>query len=166
MRDTCQKELVLVLFIAAAVLLSSFGTCYCREGKHWRQSKSHRPSGLGKRGKVGHQRHRHVVPDLNGEGPQGTYETAATLMESQASSSSTTFNVLDYGAKGDGQTDDTEVSIPAESPPSWKRNEMQSPIIRLWINLAIIPFCFLHAVECLMLSTVSERMLSKHFVGH
>lgn len=49
--------------------------------------------------------------DLNGEGSPGTYETAATLVDGQAGSTSTTFNVLDYGAKGDGQTDDTKVPV-------------------------------------------------------
>ncbi|KAG2714560.1 hypothetical protein I3760_03G033300 [Carya illinoinensis] len=73
------KDLTLIIFIAFCVWSSSYETCCAREGKQWiRRSKT----------KFVHGRNQH---------PAGR-----SLL------SSAIFNVLDYGAKGDGRVDDTK----------------------------------------------------------
>ncbi|XP_075652140.1 polygalacturonase At1g48100 [Castanea sativa] len=79
------KDLTLILFIAFSVWSSSFENCCAREGRqYWRQSSKAVPASV-------------LVKK-----PKG-YNHAGRRMLSSA-----IFNVLDYGAKGDGQTDDTK----------------------------------------------------------
>ncbi|KAI6700706.1 hypothetical protein NL676_015030 [Syzygium grande] len=103
-----------LLLIAIFILSASLGTCYGREGKHWRPSEAHPlQKGQGHRG--GH-RHHHLLPKVMGDRYTVPQETMTSLVGS--SGSTTTFNVLDYGAKGDGQADDTKLDGKIIAPTS------------------------------------------------
>ncbi|KAL0014340.1 hypothetical protein SO802_001409 [Lithocarpus litseifolius] len=79
------KDLTLILFIAFSVWSSSFENCCAREGRqYWRQSGKAAPASV-------------LVKK-----PKGYNHAGGRML------SSAIFNVLDYGAKGDGQTDDTK----------------------------------------------------------
>ncbi|KAJ7974590.1 Polygalacturonase [Quillaja saponaria] len=79
----------LIIVIVFSVLSVSFDNCTGREGKHWRNNKAAPASILVKKdgGYGGTHHQRHIVSKLAG---------------------SSTFNVLDYSAKGDGHADDTK----------------------------------------------------------
>jgi polygalacturonase len=79
----------IIVFIAFSVWSSSFGTCRAREGRQWRQSKA--------------------GPVRKPKGYDGSNHLGRSMLNSAAGSS--TFNVLDYGAKGDGHADDTKVIL-------------------------------------------------------
>ncbi|XP_035549401.1 polygalacturonase At1g48100 [Juglans regia] len=83
------KDLTLIIFIAFCVWSSSHETCCAREGKQWRRSKTVPATVLVKKPKLGHGRNQHGA-------------AGRSLL------SSAIFNVLDYGAKGDGRVDDTK----------------------------------------------------------
>uniref|UniRef100_A0A2N9IX59 Pectate lyase superfamily protein domain-containing protein n=1 Tax=Fagus sylvatica TaxID=28930 RepID=A0A2N9IX59_FAGSY len=79
------KDLTLIIFIAFSVWSSSFENCCAREGRHRKQSKAASV----------------FVKKPNGYGSNYNHPGRRML-------SSAIFNVLDYGAKGDGNADDTE----------------------------------------------------------
>ncbi|KAF8037567.1 hypothetical protein BT93_B0449 [Corymbia citriodora subsp. variegata] len=98
-----------LLLIAIFILSASLGTCYGRGGKQWRHSEaSPLKKGQGHRGghQHHHQLHHRLSPKVMGDGYTVPQETKTSLAGS--SGSTTTFNVLDYGAKGDGHADDTK----------------------------------------------------------
>ncbi|CAK9156890.1 unnamed protein product [Ilex paraguariensis] len=84
-------------FILVALLVWSSGneTCGGRIVKHWRGSKAIPPSLSNKKGDN----------DADSQYPTRLMEESFTA---QGKASTTTFNVIDYGAKGDGTTDDTK----------------------------------------------------------
>lgn len=108
------KKLTFALVISILVWVSSMETCDARRGKHWRDSRGTLSSLNKKKGRNhGHQaivektkskskakakakpkeKHPLPIPEPLAPAPKGSK-----------------FNVLDYGAKGDGNSDDTKVS--------------------------------------------------------
>ncbi|OAY29494.1 polygalacturonase At1g48100 isoform X2 [Manihot esculenta] len=92
-------SLITILIIVLPFWSSRIKPCHARQGKYWRQTAStvsmsmqshHHARGLFK-----FTDSYYISPD----------ETMATQ---KGTSSAATFNVLDYGAKGDGHTDDTK----------------------------------------------------------
>ncbi|KAI5580712.1 hypothetical protein BDE02_08G171800 [Populus trichocarpa] len=116
MRGFSFRSLAFMLFIVFLVWSASFDTCIARRGKHWRQSRSN-PASLAKKkgkshGNSHHQHHSgvskpkappHKAPALPPPAPK---EKAPKPSPPQKGS--TTFNVLDFGAKGNGKSDDTK----------------------------------------------------------
>ncbi len=102
-------SLITILIIAFFVWSSRFESCNARQDKYWRQSKTapaetvflQKEKGYG----VGHDQSRFSkFVDYH-------YIWADETMATNQGQSSATFNVYDYGAKGDGHTDDTKVII-------------------------------------------------------
>lgn len=118
-----------MLLIAILVWSSNFEGCIARRGKHWRQNRGVSASLLKKKGKGnygnGHNHHGgggskqlpKTPPSHKGTPPPSTPspqppngDTPSTPPpQTYNGGSSATFNVLDFGAKGDGSTDDTKV---------------------------------------------------------
>ncbi|EEF40940.1 Polygalacturonase precursor, putative [Ricinus communis] len=90
---TLEKLSLIIILIALFLLSAKFETCYAREGKYWRQS---RDVLMMNKEKAHDGRSLSMVMDSN-------YTWSDEKGQSLA-----TFNVLDYGAKGDGRTDDTK----------------------------------------------------------
>lgn len=88
---TYQKRILVLVLVV--VFSSIFSTCYGSGGKQWRGRKH------ASRGRA------YLVPS----------GTTVPLLDSKGGGSTiTTFNVLDYGAKGDGKTDETKVIFQAK----------------------------------------------------
>jgi hypothetical protein len=122
------KGFTYMLLIAIIILSSNFEECIARRGKHWRHNREEIASLLKKKGKSHGNGHNH-----NGGGgtkskvspPQKSIPSPSPLPpppppqddspstsppQTKIGGSSTTFNVLDFGAKGDGKSDDTKVN--------------------------------------------------------
>ncbi|CAJ2636443.1 unnamed protein product [Trifolium pratense] len=120
------KGFTYMLLIAIIILSSNFEECIARRGKHWRHNREEMASLLKKKGKSHGNGHNH-----NGGGgtkskvspPQKSTPSPSPLPpppppqddgpltpppQTKIGGSSTTFNVLDFGAKGDGKSDDTK----------------------------------------------------------
>ncbi|KAL1804446.1 hypothetical protein ACET3Z_033093 [Daucus carota] len=99
------KSLTLVLLVSLLIWSATFGTCNARRGKHWRQSRSFRTSMYKKKGKNHGSNHQHNHGSKSKpknsppttQGPPKTGHNSAVI-----------FDVLHFGAKGDGKTDDTK----------------------------------------------------------
>lgn len=101
------KSLTLVLLVSLLIWSATFGTCNARRGKHWRQSRSFRTSMYKKKGKnhgSNHQ-HNHGSRSKPKNSPPATPGPPKT-----GHNSAVIFDVLHFGAKGDGKTDDTKVN--------------------------------------------------------
>ena len=85
------KRLALTILIALLACSSSFQACSARKAMYTRQLKT-----IGK----GYDGYNYQDPKLMGEG------NGVTPLKNTGSS---TFNVLHFGAKGDGKADDTKV---------------------------------------------------------
>ncbi|KAJ1423062.1 Pectin lyase fold/virulence factor [Sesbania bispinosa] len=106
-----------MLLIAFLIWSSNFEACTARRGKHWRQNRA---SLLKKKGKNYGNGHNHLGggskpnPPPHKSTPSSPPPPIPEPGEDTPSSpppqayNSTTFNVLDFGAKGDAITDDTE----------------------------------------------------------
>ncbi|URD98887.1 Glycosyl hydrolases family 28 [Musa troglodytarum] len=92
------KGIGLLLLLAFPVMCSNFQGCEGRRGKHWR-AKQAPSSSLARKKAKGHNGgdRRHGRGGGSGGRPRLTPETMAAM-----------FDVLDFGAKGDGVTDDTK----------------------------------------------------------
>ena len=114
-----------MLFIAFLLWSSNFETCNARRGKHWRHSSGTSASLYKKKGKSrgsGNNHHSggskpksppHKASPLptpkRKAPPLPTPKPKEEFPSNPPAGHSTTFNVLDFGAKGDGRTDDTKV---------------------------------------------------------
>ncbi|CAK7332663.1 unnamed protein product [Dovyalis caffra] len=118
MRGFNFRSFTFMLFIVFLAWSSSFETCIARRGKHWRQSRANSAS-LGKtKGKgIGNSHHQHHN-GVSKPKPKPPPHKAPSLppsapkedgpIPSPPKKGSTSFNVLDFGAKGDGKSDDTK----------------------------------------------------------
>lgn len=106
------KKLTFALVIAIFVWASSMETCNGRRGKHWSHNRG-ALSSLYK--KKGHNHGQQIIVDKSKskskskskqKHPLPTPEEPVAPPPQKGSK----FNVLDYGAKGDGASDDTKVS--------------------------------------------------------
>ncbi|XP_038714484.1 polygalacturonase At1g48100-like [Tripterygium wilfordii] len=114
------RNLIFNLFIAFLVWSSSFENCIARRGKHWRQSRATSASLAKKKGESynsGHHHHNggskpkappsHKAP-VSPPSKPGEDIPPSPPQKGYNGGHSTIFNVLDFGAKGDGSTDDTK----------------------------------------------------------
>ena len=98
------RNLIFSLVIAILVWGSSIETCNARRGKHWRKRSGTFSSLYKKKGK----NHGHVEKSKPKPKPNNPLPTPEEPIAPVQKGSK--FNVLDYGAKGDGNSDDTKVS--------------------------------------------------------
>ncbi|RRT54449.1 hypothetical protein BHE74_00050184 [Ensete ventricosum] len=95
-----------LMFLVILVMCSKLDGCEGRKGRHWRKQKSPYSSLARKKGKNGGGHNR-------GSGGGGDYLSPALSPTpiTEYPTKTAMFNVIDFGAKGDGITDDTEVAI-------------------------------------------------------
>lgn len=104
------KSLTLVVFIAFLVWSSNFEACIARRGKHWRQNRDASASLSKKKGSHGGSKNHHSGAPPSPLPPKPKEEIVQTPPKKGPSAGdSAIFNVLDFGAKGNGETDDTKV---------------------------------------------------------
>lgn len=114
------KCLTSVAFICVFVWCFSLQNCHAREGRHLTHTKTGSGREIEKkvRDDTGFSgRHRHVHRHRGGSGPSrstsggrvGSENIVGVSLASKGGSSN--FNVLDFGAKGDGRADDTKVNL-------------------------------------------------------
>ncbi|XP_010925884.1 polygalacturonase At1g48100 [Elaeis guineensis] len=106
MSSVSLKGLGVLLLLVFLVLCSTFDVCDGRRGKHWRQKKAPASSLAQKKGKgkIGGSHH-------NGGGGQSSPKPSPKLGPGEGcpvATQAVMFNVLDFGAKGDGVSDDTK----------------------------------------------------------
>ena len=150
MRGFSFRSLAFMLFIVFLVWSASFDTCIARRGKHWRQSRSN-PASLAKKkgkshGNSHHQHHSgvskpkappHKAPALPPPAPK---EKAPKPSPPQKGS--TTFNVLDFGAKGNGKSDDTKVLSCLLHNIKLVQNRFQFSILSYFIYIYIYIYIY------------------------
>ncbi|KAL4362995.1 hypothetical protein GQ457_04G007470 [Hibiscus cannabinus] len=121
------KSITLMVLIALLVWCSSIETCIARRGKHWRQSRYAAAASLSKKQGAshghGHRSYRNggskpKPPPLSHKAtpsplpsPKPKEEVIPSMPPHKGYSygpQSSVFNVLDFGAKGNGETDDTK----------------------------------------------------------
>lgn len=126
-----------MFLIAFLIWSSNFEACIARRGKHWRQNRAVTASLLKKNGKShgnGHNNQHgggskpkppsHKSTPSSPKAPQHKSTPSSPQIPPPQNDSpstlppkgynggySTTFNVLDFGAKGAGNTDDTKVTL-------------------------------------------------------
>ncbi|OWM70650.1 polygalacturonase At1g48100-like [Punica granatum] len=96
-------------------LCVTVGTCHAREGKHLRYGKGggrHHLSSEGLTSKS-EKSHGHHKPPPKGHSPPKPPSPPAPTPAPLGSKNSTVFNVLDFGAKGDGHSDDSKAFLAA-----------------------------------------------------
>lgn len=103
------KSLSLTLVIAFLVCFSTFDSCNARRGKHWRQNRAASSSLSKKKGKNNGYHNGGQGSKSHGGGSKSPAPAPAPPKKGYTDSDSTVFNVMDFGAKGDGTTDDTKV---------------------------------------------------------
>lgn len=102
------RRLTFMLLFAFLVWSSSTGTCHARRGKHWRHSRAASASLSKKKAKShGSGSHHHGGSKSKSKAPSPPKQEVTPPPPEKKGSE--TYNVLDFGAKGDGDTDDTKV---------------------------------------------------------
>ncbi|WOH08242.1 hypothetical protein DCAR_0727680 [Daucus carota subsp. sativus] len=111
------RSLKFIFLILLLTWSSTFETCNARRGKHWRRSTSFTTS-LSKKNGKNHANSPHYsnskpeTPSLKAPAPPATKPendfSPALSKKDHSYVSNATFHVLDFGAKGDGKTDDTQ----------------------------------------------------------
>ncbi|XP_031100186.1 polygalacturonase At1g48100-like [Ipomoea triloba] len=102
------KGLTLLLILAIAILVwsSNMETCHARQGKHWRQSRGalykKKPKYHRQHGNAGKIKQKHPSPKPSS--PPAPVSPPSI----GSGNAGRVFNVVSYGAKGDGNTDDTK----------------------------------------------------------
>lgn len=101
--------LLLILAIAILVWSSNMETCHARQGKHWRQSRGalykKKPKYHRQHGNAGKIKQKHPSPKPSS--PPAPVSPPSI----GSGNAGRVFNVVSYGAKGDGNTDDTKVKL-------------------------------------------------------
>lgn len=102
---------VLLLLLLGLLMCSNFDGCEARKGTHWRQKRSPSSSLVRKKskGKNGGS-HSHTGGHLSPPPSSNTSPSPGT--DYPAPPAAATFDVIDFGANGDGVTDDTKVAVP------------------------------------------------------
>lgn len=125
------RSLTFMLFIAFLVWSSSMETCDARRGRHWRHKRHTSPSLVKNKGKVHGSSHHYqkggskpktppphkvLPPPPKAPSPapvpkpiKNTPPSPAPPRKGYGSNQPTVFNVMEFGAKGDGDADDTKV---------------------------------------------------------
>lgn len=107
MRTFKLSSLAWIMLIAFSIWSSSLlETCEARKGKH-HQWRKHRWAKRGNGGR--HPHHHHPLGYSVSALRSDNYITEEDTEVSAAQKSGAVYNVLDYGAKGDGKADDTKV---------------------------------------------------------
>lgn len=112
------RSLSLALIVAILVWSSSIDICNARKGRHWRQRTASTAASLSKKkGKSGH----HHGGGSSGHGKPSPPPALSPVPAPEPAPAppgsgpgdgySNMFDVLNFGAKGDGTTDDTKVII-------------------------------------------------------
>lgn len=120
------RTFTLLLIIVFLLWCSSMETCNARRGGHWRNSRGIGVSQSKKKGKnhgnnyhgnVGKGKKKNPSPQIPPPPPSPLPPPSTPILppsppeEGYGNAPSATFNVLDFGAKGDGTTDDTKVTF-------------------------------------------------------
>ncbi|KAI4328278.1 hypothetical protein L6164_020645 [Bauhinia variegata] len=130
MSGFCFRGFTFMLLIAFLIWSSNFETCIARRGKHWRQSRGISDSLYKKKGKNHGNSHSHhgggskpkppphkSTPSPHKAPPSKSFPSPPPFPKPPKGNNppapsrgghSTIFNVLDFGAKGDGSSDDTK----------------------------------------------------------
>ncbi|XP_065873748.1 polygalacturonase At1g48100-like [Euphorbia lathyris] len=99
------RSFTFMLFIAILVWCSAMDTCIARRGRHWRQNRAALYKKKAKNHGGSHSHHKGGSKTK----PPLPPATKPPKKDAPPSSSQTgTFNVLNFGAKGDGKSDDTK----------------------------------------------------------
>ncbi|KAF8390431.1 hypothetical protein HHK36_024957 [Tetracentron sinense] len=110
------KRFTFILLIVCLVWSSTFESCNARRGKHWRRSRAASASLSKKKGKSHGSSHNHGSTGSKPKSPSPSPSPSPPKDDTPTSpppigydgGHSDIFNVLDFGAKGDGNTDDTK----------------------------------------------------------
>ncbi|KAK9276275.1 hypothetical protein L1049_005806 [Liquidambar formosana] len=107
------RSLTFMLLVAFLLWSSSFETCNARRGKHWRSSRTISASLSKKKGKSHSSSHHHnhgggSKPKAPSPPKPKKGIPTTPPPKNEDNGHSTIFNVLDFGAKGDGSSDDTK----------------------------------------------------------
>ena len=119
MRGFSFRGFTFMLLIVFLIWSSNFETCIARRGKHWRQSRAFSASLPKKKSKShgnSHNNHHNAGSKLKPpSSPQPTRQpkkgSSPPPKAYNGGGHSSIFNVLNFGAKGDGRTDDTKVKL-------------------------------------------------------
>ncbi|KAK9119730.1 hypothetical protein Scep_017823 [Stephania cephalantha] len=106
------KSLTFLILVSLVVWSSTLQTCNARRGGHWRRSRGGESVSLFKKGKNHHHSNGNSPSPVQGKGQFSAGPKQAPLALSEGDinggGNSNVFDVLSFGAKGDGNTDDTK----------------------------------------------------------